>query len=201
MLAREAEFVVIDFETTGVIDEQKAEPWQIGMVFFSRGSVNTEFSYNKFLQIEKTRAFNPSAPGSWHKYRDELAESPRLIDLWTEIKSWWLDRTLVAHNISVEKNIMEDAAPLHRYGPWIDTLKLARIAYPYMDSHKLEDLIYNLQLSERLDALCPDLKAHDAYYDAVAAGLLLEHMLSQESWQDLTIEQLVHSKPERYYKK
>ncbi|MBT7163729.1 MAG: hypothetical protein HN904_13195, partial [Victivallales bacterium] len=47
-----------------------------------------------------------------------------------------------------------------------------------------------LGLGQRLTALCPGLAPHDAFYDAMAAALLFEHLLAQPGWGQATIEEL-----------
>jgi DNA polymerase III epsilon subunit-like protein len=86
------------------------------------------------------------------------------------------------------------AAPLHRFGPWIDTLRLVRKAWPHLASAALEDVVMGLGLRPRVEALCPGLAAHDALFDAVACGLLLEHFLALPGWQDVTVRALVDLK-------
>jgi len=105
----------------------------------------------------------------------------------------------VAHNAATEKKHLRAAAPIHKFGPWIDTLKLARIAYPAFVTHKLDDLVDILELGGRVAALCPERGAHDALYDAIACGVLLEHLLALPGWESLTVEQLAKAKPTAFY--
>ena len=102
-----------------------------------------------------------------------------------------LNRPLVAHNIATEKKVLRNAFPIHQFGPWIDTLKIARVAYPSLTSYKLEDLVYFLNLKERINDFCPELLPHDAYFDAVASAALLEKILKSPSWKNVTTENLV----------
>lgn len=81
-------------------------------------------------------------------------------------------------------------APMHSFDPWIDTLKLAREAWPGLPSYALEDLIESLQLAPRIEALISGRSAHDALYDAVASAVLLERLCA-EGWGDLPLSQLV----------
>jgi DNA polymerase-3 subunit epsilon len=186
MLAREAEFVIIDFESTGSVEGYPVEPWQIGLVFFAKGSLAAECRYTSLLRVGD-RPFNPYAPGRHAVLRDELARAPGLGDLWPALRPWLTGRPLVAHNTSTERKFLGEAFPLHPLGPWVDTLDLARRAYPQLRSHKLEDLTDRLGLTARIAELCPDLAPHDALYDAVASGTLLEHILALPTWQHATL--------------
>jgi DNA polymerase III epsilon subunit-like protein len=81
-------------------------------------------------------------------------------------------------------------APMHRLGIWIDTLRIARKVWPGCPSYALEDLIVMLDLKERVDKVCPGREAHDALYDAVASAALLEHLLAQPEWCNVTVYEL-----------
>jgi len=192
-----SELVAIDFETTGVVAEYPAEPWQIGLVRMREGKV-VEETFESLLLVDAARPFNHMAPGRHDELREEIAAAPTMGQLWPELRTW-CRVPLVAHNAATEKKHLRAAAPIHKFGPWIDTLKLARIAYPAFVTHKLDDLIDILKLGERVVALCPERGAHDALYDAIACGILLEHLLALPGWGELTVEQLAKAKPTAFY--
>lgn len=181
---------VIDFETTGSVEGYPNEPWQIGMTHFADARVQPEYRCARYLRIAADRPFNVYAPGRHARIRDQLAEAPTLPKLWPELAPWLTGRPLAAHNAATEQNVLHQAFPMHAFGPWIDTLRLARIAYPDASSHKLEDLAERLGLHARAAAVCPDAGPHDALYDAVCCGLLLEHLLAQPGWRDAALDQL-----------
>ena len=189
MLAREAELTVIDFETTGSVRGYTNEPWQIGMVRFSGGRVVLDAQFASLLRVGE-RPFNPHAPGRHSELRGEIAAAPTLADLWPELSGWLLGRALVAHNVGTERTVFAKAAPLHRLGPWVDTLRLTRMAYPSIENHRLGTVVATLGLEQRVDELAPGLSAHDALYDALASGILLEHLLALPTWQHVTLDAL-----------
>jgi len=197
VIAIEADITVIDFETTGVVDGLPSEPWQIGMARMVGGKIDPTRRFESLLRVGD-RPFNPKAPGNHHRLRDEIAAAPAMGELWGDLEPWWFGCALAAHNISVEKNIVCAAAPMHRPGPWIDTLKLARVAYPRLESHALGDLLERLDLMERTRSLCPDREPHDALFDAVGCAVLLERLLSLDGWGGVTVEQLESVQPEVY---
>ncbi len=197
MRVPETTIVAIDFETTGAVPGYPDEPWQIGMVQITNGEVVD--TYERLLQVGE-RPFNAYAPGRHAQLRGELAAAPTLALLWPELRTWLLAAPLVAHNASVEKKIVRQAAPLHRPTGWIDTLKLARVAYPDLPSHTLTDLLTRFELVEEVRRVCPDREAHDALYDAVGCGLLLLHLVSLEGWRQATVEALGSAHPSRYYR-
>jgi DNA polymerase III subunit epsilon len=51
-------------------------------------------------------------------------------------------------------------------------------------------LVVLLGLKPEVDALCPARSAHDALYDAVASAMLLEHLLKQPGWSDISVGEL-----------
>ncbi|MEM7393048.1 MAG: 3'-5' exonuclease [Verrucomicrobiota bacterium] len=197
--AREATLVAIDFESTGSVEGYPIEPWQIGMVKLEQGTVVIEAGFNRLLRVGD-RPFSPYAPGTHHQRRDEIAAASTLQELWPELKTWWLGHAMVAHNASTETKFIKEAAPLHRIGPWIDTLKIARCLYPDQESHKLEDLLSAFNLATRVNTLCPDLEPHDAFYDAVGCAVLLEHFLTLDACANLTVEQLAGLHPRTWHR-
>lgn len=198
-LARNCIITAIDFESTGSVAGYANEPWQIGMCELRNGVVS-ETQFESLLRVGD-RPFNPHAPGTHHERRAEIASAPTLHEIWPEIHAWWVGRPLVAHNIATERGFMDPMTPLHRLGPWIDTLKVSRLAYPDLRSHKLEDLLELLRLTDRVRALCPGRDAHDALYDAVGCAVLLEHFVQLPGWQKVTIADLAGATPKAYHRR
>jgi DNA polymerase III epsilon subunit-like protein len=199
MKAIEKQIVVIDFECTGVVEGYQNEPWQVSMVLLNGGKIDIDYSFNSLCRVGD-RPFNPNAPGDYHKLRQQISDAPAIQDIWPELKSWWLGRTLAAHNIGTEKTLIESLAPMHNVGPWLDSLRMSRIAYPELKSHKLEDLIDSLGISDQLATYCPVEKWHDAYFDTIACALLLEHLLSLEHFNNLSVAEINNLKAIDYYK-
>ncbi len=185
-----AEITVLDYETTGSLRGYANEPWQIGMVSLRNGKVDTSSMFESLLRVDASRPFNPHAPGRHAVLRDKIAAAPSPQELWPEIMPRLTEFPLCAHNVATEKKFTRVMAPMHRFGVWIDTLRIARKVWVGCASYALEDLIVLLDLKSRLDQLCPGRDAHDALYDAVASALLLEHLLEQPGWGDMTVGEL-----------
>ena len=185
--ARDAVITVLDFETTGVVCGWPMLPWQVGLVRVRCGQIVAEERREWLLHVAADRPFNSHAPGRHGRLRHELAQTPGLPALWPELAPWLADAPLAAHNVGTERAALERAAPLHRFGPWIDTLRLTRRAYPHLPSAALEDVVAALRLQPRLTALLPGREPHDALYDACACALLLEHFLALPGWEDVTL--------------
>ena len=182
MQVREQRVTVLDFETTGSVPGFDTEPWQVGAVRLVQGRVDSQQVIESLIRVDVNRPFNAYAPGTHHQLREEIAGAPEVSKVWKELEPWMTNGPLVAHNVSVEKKFLRRMAPMHHFGPWLDTLKLSRQAWPNAPSHKLGDLIVGLDLESRVRELCPNREAHDALYDAVACAVLLEHLLTLPGW-------------------
>lgn len=184
MLIRKTTLTVLDFETTGDVPGFGNEPWQVGAIALQNGRVLADRSFESLICVDVNRPFNAYAPGDHHKRREEIAAAPDVSRVWKRVEPLVTGRPLAAHNIAVEKKFLRKMAPMHRFGPWVDTLKLARQAWPSAPSHKLEDLIVGLNLGDRVRECCPGGVPHDALYDAAACAVLLEQLLQQPGWEN-----------------
>jgi len=187
--AREACFAVVDFETTGAVPGYAVEPWQIGIVRMRAGRVCEGESFESLLRIDD-RPFNPRAPGRHAQLRDRLAVAPTPGELWPQWALWLTGVPLVAHNVGTERTLLTRLAPLHRLGPWVDTLALVRQAYPALASKALDEVTRSLNLTVRVQSLCAGREAHDALYDAFACAVVLEHLISLPGWEHVTVAAL-----------
>lgn len=191
MLIREIMLTVLDFETTGSVPGFDTEPWQVAAVVLKNGRVDPAQIFESLVRVDINRPFNAYAPGKHHRLREEIAAAPEVSKVWKQLEGRVTGRPLVAHNVAVEKKFLRQMAPMHYFGPWIDTLALARQAWPTAPSHTLEDLIGGLRLDPRVRELCPRGEAHDALYDAVACAVLLEYLLAQSGWEQLSVDGFV----------
>jgi len=186
-LAQTARFAVIDFETTGAVAGYPVEPWQVGIVRLEGGQVGGGFE--SLIRVGD-RPFNPRAPGRHAQIRAQLAVAPAAAELLPVFSEWLIGVPVVAHNVGTERGVLARMAPLHRFGPWVDTLALTRHAYPGLTSKALEDVTAALGLVPQVCALCPGREAHDALYDATACAVLFAHFLALPGWERVTVEAL-----------
>lgn len=142
------DFVAIDFETTGMDGGGDNEPWQLGAAVVSGGEVVETREW--FFGTAMTPDFEPMM-SQWDDFYPVLA-----------------NRRLVAHNIACERTILRRVAPLTKWGPWVDTLKLAKARYPKLPSYRLGDLCETLGCVPQMDGRT----WHDGLYDAVACAML-----------------------------
>lgn len=142
------EFVAIDFETTGYDSGGKNEPWQLGAAIVSDFKIIETREW--FFGTPLTPDFEP------------------LMDQWESFYPVLAEKRLVAHNIACEKTILTRIAPLTKWGPWVDTLKLAKARYPKLPSYALGDLCEMFGCVPQM----PGRTWHDGLYDAVACAML-----------------------------
>jgi DNA polymerase-3 subunit epsilon len=142
------EFVALDFETTGYENGQTNEPWQLGLAVV------------RDLEIVETR--------EWFFGTAQSPETETLMAQWDSFFPFLRGRRLVAHNLATERTILTRIAPLTKWGPWVDTLKVARARYPKLPSYALGDLCSMFGCVPQL----PGRTWHDALYDAVACAQL-----------------------------
>lgn len=153
------EFVAIDFETTGYENGNANEPWQLGLAVVRDSEIVETKEY--FFDVE-------GAPARAH-------EADALGTLLSSFETWAPDlmgRRLVAHNLACERTILTRTAPLTKWGPWTDTLKLVKARYPRLPSYALGDLCAMFGLVPQLEGRT----WHDGLYDAVACARLALHL-------------------------
>ena len=185
-----SEMTVLDYETTGTVRGFPDEPWQIGMVVLRNGRIDAGSLFESLLRVDPNRPFNPHAPGRHALLRDQIATAPTPSEIWLRLMPHLTGHPLCAHNVATERKFTRAMAPMHPFNCWIDTLKVARKAWPGCPSYALEDLVVMLDLDQRIEQLCPGRAPHDALYDAVASAALLEHLLEHPGWGNMTIGEL-----------
>jgi DNA polymerase-3 subunit epsilon len=142
------EFVALDFETTGYENGGTNEPWQLGVALVDN------------FEIVETR--------EWFFNSSVRPEAPQLSEQWDEFFPFLSGRRLVAHNIATERTVLTRLAPLTKWGPWVDTLRLAKAKYPRLPSYALGDLCATFGCVPVME----NRTWHDALYDAVACARL-----------------------------
>jgi DNA polymerase-3 subunit epsilon len=164
-------FAAIDFESAGSAPGRTDEPVQIAVAHLDGPRIRRVL--NSYVR--------PKGSVTWaakkvHGIGDEaVRDAPRLLDLWPDIRRAMHGRWIVAHGASTEKRFLR-IFPFHAFGPWVDTLVLARAAYPELGSHALGDTIRALGLDTQPEISAPGFRWHDAESDAIASLVLLRHL-------------------------
>lgn len=188
MLIGDCRFTAIDFESAGAARGRTDVPVQVGLAewTFKGGHRDPFVSY-----------LASDVPITWsarkvHGIRDEdLLDAPSLLSLWPELRKRLGGAVVVAHAKGTEKRFLR-TFPGHGFGPWVDTLPLARAAWPALPGHSLSELCDARGLSGRIHEMLPGGRWHDALYDALASMVLLEHLVVEFDLAGRPLEWLLH---------
>ena len=154
------DFVAIDFETTGYENGGKNEPWQLGLAIVRGGAI-----------VETREFFFEVRDGAGSGRPDgecPICPSGTLLETFPDWSPLLMGQRLVAHNIACEKTILTRTAPLTKWGPWVDTMKLAKARYPKLPSFALGDACEALGCVPQMAGRT----WHDGLYVAVACAEL-----------------------------
>ncbi|MDJ0277589.1 3'-5' exonuclease [Sphingomonas sp. 2R-10] len=158
--ATPVDFVAIDVETAC---SRVSSICQIGIVGFRDGV--EVFAYDTLLDpCDDFSPFNTRIHGIASEH---VAGKPTFADVHAIVGGHLSSRTTVAHS-SFDKGAL--AAACHRHGlpaieaNWLDSVRVARRAWPELPNHKLNTLSRSLNIRHR---------HHDALSDARTAGLVV----------------------------
>lgn len=187
-LIRQCRFTAIDFESAGAARGQTDSPVQVGLASWSAdgGHGDSFVSYLFTDQPVLWSARKVHGIGTEH-----LTDAPSLLSLWPELKRRLAGAVVVAHGKGTEKRFLR-AFPGHGFGPWIDTLLLARAAWPDLSDHSLGALNERLGLTAAVRTLVPAKSWHDALFDSVASLVLLAHLIDALALADHPVEMILH---------
>jgi len=187
-LLRDLRFTAIDFESAGAARGRTDTPVQVGLACWSAAAGHHD-PFVSYLKSDQPVAWSARKV---HGITDaHLIGAPALLALWPELKSRLAGAVVVAHGKGTEKRFLR-AFPGHGFGPWIDTLLLARAAWPELPDHSLGALADARGLTAGVSALVPGRKWHDALYDAVASLALLADLIETFDLADRPLDTLLH---------
>ena len=195
MRIAETRFAAIDFEGAGTAPGRTDEPVQIAIAHL----------LGTFITPGLCSYVKPDAPVTWaarkvHGITDSMIrDAPAFLDLWPRIKADMEGCWIVAHGAATEKRFLR-VFPFHSFGPWVDTLDLARAVYPELSSHALGDVIQALGLVNEPEIQADGFRWHDAGCDAVASLVLLRHLISVCALADAEADVLQTAALDGYFK-
>lgn len=184
---RHCRFTAIDFESAGAARGKTDSPVQVGLAGWSveEGHADNFVSYLQTNEPIQWSARKIHGIGPEH-----LADAPSLLMLWPELKKRMAGAVVVAHGKGTEKRFLR-AFPGHGFGPWIDTLLLARAAWPELPDHSLGALCDSHDLTKTIRPLVPEKSWHDALFDSVASLVLLAHLIDSHALADHPVDALL----------
>lgn len=150
-------FTAFDFETA---NSQSHSACQLGVAVVENGRLVREKSWlikppEKFFTFTYLHGINYAM----------VKEQPSFCELWPEIREYFTGQIIAAHNADFDIGVL--AATLAHYGLFmpafyvIDSLAVARRAWPKLTNHKLSTVAAHLQVA---------LTHHDAASDAKACA-------------------------------
>lgn len=160
------DFMTIDVETAC---SRTSSICQIGVVGFTDGRVSFEFE----TLIDPCDEFHPFNVNIHGIDRRHVRGKPKFRDLHATLSEQLNGRITVAHS-SFDRGALSAACALHQKPlintRWLDSVKVARRAWPDLSSHRLNVLASHLGI---------ELKHHDALSDARAAGMVIVKAIDQ----------------------
>lgn len=179
-------YAAIDFESAGSAPGETDEPVQIGIVRVEALYGETK-SWSSYLAA--------THPVRWAASRvhgittSMLAGAPSYLAIWPQIRELLAGAVVVGHNLATEKRHLR-TFPGHSFGPWLDTLTLARATLPGASDYALGSVVETLGLEGELDILCPGGHWHDALYDAAASLCVLRHIVRELGMENCPLDTL-----------
>lgn len=164
-------YVIVDLETTGHSVKSGDELIEFAAVVVQEGEVIERYS----TLIRPSRPIPPFITQLTTISDEDVSDAPTFEDVIPDIWKMLDGRVFVAHNVAFDLTFLneslEQAGYLAFQGRAIDTVELARILYPTLESHALE------ALSDTFDLVHTD--AHRALSDAEATAELFIRMLDR----------------------
>ncbi len=160
VMTAEPDFVVIDVETAC---SDYGSICQVGIVGFAGGSEVLAWEQ----LVDPKRAFDDFNVQLHGINADRVRGAPDFRGAYKHISSLLTGRTTVAHSgfdRGALRRACEDHSLMEIEARWLDSVSVARIAWPDLPNHKLKTLADHLLLP---------LNHHDALSDARAAGLVV----------------------------
>lgn len=173
-------FAAIDFESAGAAPGETDQPVQVGIVR-AEGLFRKPNCWSSYLSV--THPVHWSASRVHGITTDMLAEAPSFLSVWPEVRALLENAVIVGHNLATERRFLR-TFPGHGFGPWLDTLALARETVPALGDYALGSLAETLGTVAETDALAPGGHWHDALYDAAASLCVLRRIV-----RELALEQ------------
>ena len=176
----------IDFESAGAAPGETDQPVQVGIVrvgsLFGEEEIFTSY-------IACNRPVRWSAAKVHGITTDMLHEAPAFSELWCDLRRLLSDCVVLGHNPATEKRFL-GAFPGHGFGPWLDTLALARKALPTLPDHALGTVCDALGITTEVSVLVPGKSWHDALYDAAGSLALLRALIRGLGMEQATLRSI-----------
>ena len=164
-------YAVVDLETTGPKFEEGGRIFQFGCTIIEQGEIVTQVDL--YINPETTIPYDIQQLTGVDK--KEVKQAPYFDEIATTIFQLLDGKTFVAHNISFDYTYLVESfrelAGIEWSAPCVDTVQLAQICYPTIESYRLQDLTQLLKI--------PHQQIHSAGSDAYATAQLFLNCLEE----------------------
>ena len=172
-------YTVVDLETTG-LDPVGCEIIEIGAIRCVGGE-----ELDRFESLIRPSVSLPSIITQITGLRDsDFLDAPSIEAVLPEFLRYVGDSILIGHNVNFDVNFLYEKTLEHTgalfTNSFVDTLRLSRILYPGVKSHKLSDM----------GRIChiPNCNAHRAMADVEQTWKLYEHMKHRVRAENLDLD-------------
>lgn len=185
-------FAAIDFESAGSAPGETDQPVQIGIVRVENLFAEELCCFDSYIACNR--------PVRWSAARvhgittEMLRDAPSFLDLWPQIKTLLSNCVVVGHNPSTEIRFLR-AFPGHDFGPWLDTLALARQAMPTLHDHSLSNVCQALRVTPDVERMVPGRRWHDALFDAAGSLAALRAIIQGLSMGQTSLSRISFAVP------
>ncbi len=189
-------WAAIDFESAGTAPGETDCPVQVGIVRVEKLFSTEPRVFTSYIACH--RPVRWSAAKVHGITTDMLRGAPAFTELWPQIRDLLRGAVVLGHNPATEKRFLK-AFPGHGFGPWVDTLALARQAAPDLQDHALSTLCEALGITHQVSDLIRDAahsRWHDALFDAAGSLQLLRTLVSALSMQRCTLQDIAFAASE-----
>lgn len=181
-------FAVVDLETTGTQREDNNHIIQFGCAIIKNMKVVKTYSF----MINPHREIPIAVQNLTHIHNKDVAHAKDFSFYAPKIVKILKDTVFVAHNVNFDLPFLNYELVQHGYEPLtnraIDTVELAKIAFPTEPSYKLSDLTALLHIKH----LNPHKADSDAYGTAVLLIKIIERLESLPQATLNTLSSLAH---------
>ncbi|MBR5329996.1 MAG: 3'-5' exonuclease [Akkermansia sp.] len=170
-------WAAIDFESAGTAPGETDCPVQVGIVRVEKLFSDSPQLFTSYIACH--RPVRWSAAKVHGITTDMLRGAPAFTELWPQLRDMLRGAVVLGHNPATEKRFLK-AFPGHGFGPWVDTLPLARQAAPDLQDHALSTLCEALGITHQVSDLIRDAahsRWHDALFDAAGSLQLLRTLV------------------------
>jgi DNA polymerase-3 subunit epsilon len=183
-------WAAIDFESAGTAPGETDCPVQIGIVRVEQLFSATPQLFTSYIACE--RPVRWSAAKVHGITTSMLHDAPAYTSLWPQIRQLLRGAVVLGHNPATEKRFLR-SFPGHGFGPWVDTLALARQAIPDLPDHALSTVCEALGIRDSVTNLVNDAhhaRWHDALYDAAGSLELLRTLVNALQMRRVTLRDI-----------